>query len=381
MKAREFHCSACGSVYPPDELVWRCTCGSHLDVDLGEGLSREDVDLGEPSLWRYRAAFESSESRPAIYFGEGLTPLAPASWAGLDVSFKLDYLFPSGSFKDRGTAVMMNRLRELGVRSVIEDSSGNGGASIAAYSAAAGIQCDIYVPGHTSEAKVVQTRTYGSRVVKVAGTREETATAAQDAAAATGRFYASHNWHPLFIEGVKTVAYEIWEQLGYRAPDNVIAPAGFGSNVLGLYRGFTELLARGQVDRIPRIFAAQAANCPGIYSAWTGSGVVEPSPTVAEGIATVRPVRLAEILLALKESQGQAVAVTEEAIVAAIRELGRNLGLYVEPTAAVSAAALSQLAHSGEIRQGEVTVALLTGNGLKATDGIARLDLNELGEA
>jgi threonine synthase len=177
------------------------------------------------------------------------------------------------------------------------------------------------------------------------------------------------------------VAYEIWEQLGYRAPDNVIAPAGFGSNVLGLYRGFSELRARGQVDRIPRIFAAQAANCPGIYSAWTGSGIVEPSPTVAEGIATVRPVRLAEILLALKESQGQAVAVTEEAIIAAIRELGRNLGLYVEPTAAVSAAALSQLAHSGEIGQGEVTVALLTGNGLKATDGIARLNLNELGEA
>jgi threonine synthase len=381
MKAREFRCSACGSVYPPDELVWRCTCGGHLDVEQGEGLSREDIDLGEPSLWRYRAAFESSDVRPAIYFGEGLTPLAPASWDGLDVSFKLDYLLPSGSFKDRGTAVMMNRLRELGVRSVIEDSSGNGGASIAAYAAAGGIQCDVYVPGHTSQGKVVQTRTYGSRVVKVEGTREETATAAQDAAAASGKFYASHNWHPLFVEGVKTVAYEIWEQLGYRAPDNVIAPAGFGSNVLGLYRGFSELLARGQVDRIPRIFAAQAANCPGIYAPWTGGGFVEPLPTVAEGIATARPVRLEEILRALKESQGQAVALTEEAITAAVRDLGQDLGLYVEPTAAVSAAALRQLAHDGEISRGDVTVALLTGNGLKATDGIARLNLDELGRA
>jgi threonine synthase len=381
MKAREFHCSACGSVYPPDQLVWRCTCGGHLDVALSEGLSREDIDQSEPSLWRYRAAFESSGSRPAIYFGEGLTPLAPASWAGLDVRFKLDYLFPSGSFKDRGTAVMMNRLLELDVQSVIEDSSGNGGASIAAYAAAGGIQCDVYVPGHTSAGKVVQTRTYGSRVVMVEGTREQTATAAQDAAAASGKFYASHNWHPLFIEGVKTVAYEIWEQLGYRAPDNVIAPAGFGSNVLGLYRGFSELLARGQVDRIPRIFAAQAANCPGIYSAWTGSGFVEPSPTVAEGIATARPVRLEEILRALRDSHGQAVAVTEEAIAAAVRELGRDLGLYVEPTAAVSAAALRQLAHDGEISTGEVTVALLTGNGLKATDAIARLNLDELGRA
>jgi threonine synthase len=375
MKARTYRCSACGSEYPPDELVWRCTCGSHLDVDQSEGLSREDIDLGEPSLWRYRAAFESPDSRPAIYFGEGLTPLAPASWAGLDANFKLDYLFPSGSFKDRGTAVMMNRLREPGVQSVVEDSSGNGGASIAAYAAAGGIQCDVYVPGHTSEGKVVQTRTYGSRVVKVQGTREETATAAQDEAAASGKFYASHNWHPLFIEGVKTVAYEIWEQLGYRAPDNVIAPAGFGSNVLGLYRGFSELLARGQVDRIPRIFAAQAANCAGIYSAWIGSGFVEPSPTVAEGIATARPVRLQEILRALTETQGQAVAVTEEAIAEALRDLGRDLGLYVEPTAAVSAAALRQLAHNGEISRGDITVALLTGNGLKATDGIARLNL------
>jgi threonine synthase len=347
-------------------------------VAPGEGLNREDIDLGEPSLWRYRTAFEAPGSRPAIYFGEGLTPLVPASWAGLDVSFKLDYLFPSGSFKDRGTAVMLNRLRELGVRSVIEDSSGNGGASIAAYAAAGGIRCQIYVPAHTSEGKVVQARTYGSRVVRVEGTREETATAAQAAAGDT--FYAGHNWHPLFVEGVKTVAYEIWEQLGYRAPDNVIVPAGFGSNVLGLYRGFRELLARGQVARIPRIFAAQAANCPGIHAAWAGDGVVEASPTIAEGIAAARPVRLEEILRALEESHGQAVALTEEAIIAALGDLGRDIGLYVEPTAAVAAAALRRLARDGEIGRGEVTVVVLTGNGLKATEGIRRLNLDGPGQ-
>lgn len=365
-------CSSCGNTYAPTALVWRCDCGSYLDVAPGAGLTRNDINRDEPSLWRYQKALHLAGSRPSVYFGEGLTPLVPGQWGGQEVLFKLDFLFPSGSFKDRGTALMINRLAELGVKSVLEDSSGNGGASVAAYSAAAGIDCRIYVPAYTSEGKVVQTRTYGSEVVKVPGTREDTSRAAE--AAAEERFYASHNWHPLFIEGVKTVAYEIWEQLGYRAPDNVVAPIGFGSSVLGLYRGFKELLAAGQVERLPRIFACQAANCAPIHSLFTtGNAHIEAQPTAAEGVACVKPIRLLEIMRALKESGGQTVALSEAAIAKGLQDLAAARGLFVEPTSAVAPAGARALLEAGVIRPGEVTVVLLTGSGLKATEKIAGL--------
>lgn len=374
MSQRKYVCPACRSVYPTTELIWRCSCGSYLNIEAAPGLSPQDIDREELSMWRYRAVLEAPDAHPRIYFGEGLTPLVSKPWAGANVNFKLDYLFPSGSFKDRGTAVMMNRLLELGVESVVEDSSGNGGASIAAYAAAGGIDCNVYVPEGTSDGKVVQTRTYGARVVQVPGNRQDTATAAQKAAADNGHFYASHNWHPLFVEGVKTVAYEIWEQLDFSAPDNVVAPAGFGSNVMGLHRGFLELRDAGQIDRLPRIFAAQAANCAAISDTWFGRSF-KHSPTVAEGIASQGPVRMPEILRALEESGGRPVPVSEELIVGALADLGRNLGLFVEPTAAVSAAVARELIESAEIGPEEVTVAILTGNGLKATAGIAELGL------
>lgn len=365
-------CPSCSSVYAPDALVWRCACGSYLDVAPGPGLTPAEIDGDEPSLWRYRKALHLAGSRPPVWFGEGMTPLVRGEWGGRSVLFKVDYLFPSGSFKDRGSAMMINRLAELGVQAVMEDSSGNGGASVAAYCAAAGIDCRIYVPAYTSEGKVVQTRTYGAEVVKVPGTREDTAKAAEGAAAE--RFYASHNWHPLFIEGVKTVAYELWEQLGFRAPDNVVAPIGFGSSVLGLYRGFKELLAAGQIERLPRMFACQAANCAPVHALFTtGSPDVEPQPTAAEGIACARPLRLPEIMRALQEGGGQTVAVTEAEIAAALHDLARGRGFYVEPTTAACAAGARRLLESGAMGPDQVTVVLLTGSGLKATDKIAAL--------
>lgn len=365
-------CSSCGKTYDASALVWRCGCGSHLDVAPGAGITRDEINRDEPSLWRYRKALHLAGSRPSVYFGEGLTPLVSGQWGGEEVRFKLDFLLPSGSFKDRGTALMINRLAELGVKSVLEDSSGNGGASVAAYAAAAGIECRIYVPAYTSAGKVIQTRSYGAELIKVPGTRVDTSRAAE--AAAQEHFYASHNWHPLFIEGVKTVAYEIWEQLGYRAPDNVVAPIGFGSSVLGLYRGFKELLGAGQVERLPRIFACQAANCAPIHSLFaTGSAHVEPRHTVAEGIACLNPIRLPEIMRALKESGGQTVAVSEADIARGLQDLAATRGLFVEPTSAVAPAGARALLDAGVIRPGEVTVVLLTGSGLKAAETIAGL--------
>jgi threonine synthase len=189
-------------------------------------------------------------------------------------------------------------------------------------------------------------------------------------------FYASHNWQPFFVEGVKTLAYEVWEQLGFAAPDNLVVPLGYGSNVLGADVGFAELARRGEIARRPRIFGVQAARCAPYAAAFQAGAdrlvPTETAPTIAEGIATAKPTRVAEVLRAVRETDGAIVAVEEADIIEALRELARQ-GLYVEPTSAVAAAGLSRLVSSGAIQRAERTVLVLTGSGLKASATIGEL--------
>jgi threonine synthase len=189
-------------------------------------------------------------------------------------------------------------------------------------------------------------------------------------------FYASHNWQPFFAEGTKTLAYELWEQLGFRAPDNVVVPVGYGANVLGCDRGFSELLRNGEIGRTPRLFGIQAANCAPYHAAFS-AGVehfvpVPVSPTIAEGIASSKPTRMREVLAPVRGSGGEIVAVTEDEIVRALGALAK-MGFYVEPTSAAAAAGLSRLIARGTIRKGENIVLVLTGSGLKASESIGRL--------
>src|ERR1700753_3115570 len=177
----------------------------------------------------------------------------------------------------------------------------------------------ILAPSSTSPAKTVQMRAHGATVELIPGTRQATADAAVARSAAV--FYASHNWHPFFLQGTKTLAYELWEDLGFRAPDNVITPCGAGSNVLGCEIGFSELLRAGQIDTMPRIFAAQPANCAPIAAAFiAGSDMpvtTEIAPTIAEGTAIAQPIRLAEVLGTLRETRGGAVMLSEAEIAGA----------------------------------------------------------------
>jgi threonine synthase len=369
MTQAHYLCPACGTAIPASRAVWRCDCGSHLNLAPGQGMNRGEINAADASLWRYRAALALG-GPPRVSLGEGWTPLVMRDWDGASIYFKLESQMPTGSFKDRGTAVMLNHLLEVGVGPIHEDSSGNAGSSIATYAAAAGILCRIFVPETAPRGKVVQIAASGAAVEAIPGTRQ----AVTDAAlAATGdSFYASHNWQPFFIEGTKTLAYELWEQLGFVVPDNVLVPTGYGSNILGLERGFDELIRRGEIDRMPRLFALQAANCAAFAAAWSGNAGFLPQPTMADGIATVKPVRTAEVLAALRRSNGGVVAVPEEAIAPALLRLGR-LGLYVEPTSATVGAALSRLLADGAIHPGETTVAVITGHGLKAADKIAEV--------
>jgi len=181
-------------------------------------------------MWRYRAAIRLS-APPLFTLGEGWTPLVPASFAGTGVLMKMEPLMPSGSFKDRGTAVMLNALFQAGVRSVLEDSSGNAGASIATYAAAAGMECRIFVPEATAAPKVVQIAAAGAEVRRIPGSRQDVADAALEVAETI--FYASHNWEPHFLEGTRTLAFELWEQLGFAAPDAVVAELTGGRELSG----------------------------------------------------------------------------------------------------------------------------------------------------
>jgi len=234
----------------------------------------------------------------------------------------------------------------------------------------------IMAPDSTSPAKTVQMRAHGASVELVPGTRQDTSDAA--VRRAKDVFYASHNWHPFFLEGTKTLAYELWEDLGFRAPDNVIVPCGAGSNVLGCEIGFSELLRAGAIERVPRIFASQPENCAPIAQAFLRGVAGEPSvpapvrPTIAEGTAIARPIRLEEVLAALRSTAGGAVTSTEAEIAKATFDLAK-LGLYVEPTSAQVASAFAKLLASGTIASHETTVLVLTGSGLKATPRISEL--------
>jgi threonine synthase len=369
------HCAVCGTDHAADRPLWRCPCGGSLDLGPGRGFRRGEIAAGETSLWRYRTAL-ALRGPPRISLGEGWTPLIARIWGGVEVRFKLESQMPTGSFKDRGTAVMINHLAELGVGPIHEDSSGNAGASIAAYAAAAGIPCRIYVPASAPRGKIVQIAASGAEVVVVPGSRDDVTKAALAEAETGARFYASHNLHPFFIEGTKTLAFELWEQLGFRVPDNILVPTGYGSNILGLERGFDALERGGETARLPRLFAVQAENCAAFAAAWQAGAhdyvPFAPHQTVADGIATVRPVRTAQVLAALRRSRGGVVAVGEAEIAASLQALCR-MGFYVEPTAATVGAALTHLIEDGTIRPHETTIAVLTGHGLKAADRIGEL--------
>jgi threonine synthase len=356
-----------GDTYPLTEARWRADNGHYLNLAPGPGLTRRDIDGARHSVWRYaRALLIGAEH--AVSLGEGGTPLLDGEWHGAPVRYKLDFMMPTGSFKDRGTTVLVSYLKSRGVTRVLEDSSGNAGASLSAYAAAAGLTCRILVPETASYPKIAQIAACGADVVTIRGSRQDVAEAALRQSAEI--FYASHNWQPFFVEGTKTLAYELWEQAGFRAPDNVVVPLGYGSSVLGAERGFAELVRSGEIGRRPRLFGVQAAGCAPFAAAFR-EGVehlvpTEIRPTVAEGIATPRPTRVVEVLRAVRDTGGTIVAVEEAEIVHALRELARR-GLYVEPTSAAAAAGLTRLLASGTVRPQEYTVLVLTGSGLKAS--------------
>jgi threonine synthase len=363
-------CQSCGATFPLNDPRWRCGCGGLLEVRFRARFDKEKILRRKATMWRYREALPVDDDAHVVSFDEGMTPIVPADLGPGTLLLKLEQLFPTGSYKDRGASVLISKAKEMGVARVVEDSSGNAGCAIAAYAARAGIECEILVPDSTSPGKLAQILLYGAALRRVPGSREDTANAAF--AAAEGTYYASHSWNPFFFQGTKTFAYEVWEQLDFRAPDALLLPAGNGTLLIGSYIGFRELKENGLVDRMPRHIAVQAENCAPLLAMFRDNlsavPAIETRETIAEGVAIAAPVRGKEIVDIVRETGGEVLAVSDEEVEKALIVLGRK-GFYVEPTSALPVAAY--LKYPG-VRSGSV-VAPLTGHGLKATEKMQRI--------
>jgi len=327
-------------------------------------------DLRGRGVWRYAPFLPRVEP---VSLGEGGTPIVESARVGrglgVELLFKLEGSNPTGSFKDRGATVLVSVLREFGVRRVADDSSGNAAAALAAYVARAGMEVVLFVPAHASPKKLAQMRAYGAAVTLVPGPRSAATRALKDEASGGDLVYASHNESPYFIQGLKTLAYELYEDLGYEVPDHVVVPLGGGGLFLGLCLGFRELVELGWIERGPRISVVQAEACAPVVRAWElGEEApvrLDPVPTVAEGVCIADPPRGREILHALRDCGGAAVAVGENEIEEAREELAVAEGIYVEPTSALVLSGLKRLMRREVVKKSETVVLLLTGSGLK----------------
>ena len=363
----EVTCLNCGRPYPEQGAPYACPkCGGLFDVSKPWNFDPAQVDRSQPGLWRYRHTFELPEDSAPVSLGEGITPLVWCGVLGRQVAFKAEYLNPTGSFKDRGTSPLVTFLKSRGIDVAIEDSSGNAGASFAAYAARAGIKASVYVPASSSGPKRKQIEAYGATLFPIPGSRTDVSEAVKKAAG-TGTTYASHAYLPFNLPGYATAAYEIFEQLG-AIPAAVVTPAGQGGLFLGLSRGFDALRRAGLTLDLPRMIGVQARACAPLWAMSTmGPKALEfvtEGNTLAEGIKTRFPLRGDAILQAAESSGGSFVVVDEADILRGRDELAAQ-GFYVEPTSAVVWSALEQILPGCP----DPVVVMLTGSGYKAAIG------------
>jgi threonine synthase len=360
----EILCTNCQRPYPEQDIPYRCpSCGGIYDYASSLSYDPDKIEPNLPGIWRYRHNFGLPVDAPIIHLGEGNTPLVWVEAYNKQVAFKLESLNPTGSFKDRGSAPLVSFLKSRGAVTAVEDSSGNAGASFAAYAVRAGIRARIYMPDSTSGPKRRQIEAYGAEVVRIIGPRSNAADAVRRATDA-GAVYASHAYLPFNLPGYATVAYELVEQLG-QAPGTVISPVGQGGLLLGITRGFAALMQANCITNIPVLVGVQARACAPLWALFAygqaGLALVSEETTLAEGVQVSHPLRGDLLIRTVESSRGLFVAVNEEDILPGRDELTHR-GLYVEPTSAIVWNGLKQVV----TKVPEPIVVLLTGNGLKS---------------
>lgn len=361
----QYICSKCGHMEEVTTRKAKCECGGLWKLDYAPPkFDLERVDKDTWGMFRYREFMPVEGSHwKAITMGEGMTPIVRLDE---DVLLKMDYYMPTLSFKDRGAAILIAHCKAIGVDSVVQDSSGNAGNSVAAYCGKAGISCEIFVPEGTSPKKITMIKAHGARVNVVSGNREACAKACRDKVDKEGIYYASHVYNPFFYEGTKTYIYETFEQL-HRIPEYIFIPTGNGTLFIGAMKALEHLLESGSIDKMPHIVGVQSERCNPLEQA-VRCGAKKPAevvsvPTLAEGIAIGEPMRGEEILSYIYKYGVEMQTVPEEEILSAREALARK-GVFCEHTTAGTYAAY--LAYCRE--HGKVSDVLIPmcGAGLKS---------------
>lgn len=368
-------CPRCEAPAAGDKAGVCSRCGTVVDLvmDLTSVPSLAEIRRrAERSIWKWRELLPIQEPAAIVSLGEGYTPLIEARRLGERLGIprlyvKNDGLLPTGSLKDRVNALAVSRGREMKVPLVATPSTGNAAASLAAYAAAGGLSCIVFVPEGTAPAKVAQARICGARVVAVRGAFDTVAALARQAIELFG-WYSTLSDNPWRNAGHKSYGYEVLDQLG-EVPDWMIHPEASGGAVAGTWKAFGEMQELGWVGRKPRMVAAQADAAAPLVRAWekglTDVEPVTPGPTVAEAIRVGQSRLGWQCLAALRDAGGTAVAVADDEILEAQRLLAALEGVFAEPAGAVSIAAARRLRQSGAIGSKESVVAVVTGHGLK----------------
>jgi threonine synthase len=360
----EINCTSCGRA-SENLLNFKCPhCGQPLDTQLSFKFETAKTRIHDYSVWRYAKFFPYIKETDSITLGEGWTPLVKFS---KNAYFKLEGSNPTGSFKDRGSTMLISALHKLVKKAggyISEDSSGNAGASIAAYAAHAELKVKIYVPENVSGPKFNQIRFYGAEVAKVSGDRSKVAEEAQKPE--KKKFYVGHILHPLFRDGIRSLSYEIAEQLDWRVPERIYMPVSAGTLLLGVISGFRHLVDSDVIKAMPKIVACQTRQVSPLYHRFKNLHYTVPKriTSIADALVSVNPPLLESMVKSLMEANGDVVIVEEKEILDAFTELARQ-GFFVEPSSAVAYAAYRKQLIEKEITEDDNALIILTGTGLK----------------
>jgi threonine synthase len=370
------YCTNCMRLYPDQGIPYRCqSCGGLFDYSEPWKYDQGQIDYTRPGIWRYSHTFGVAENSPQVTLGEGNTPLIWLRMSGINgeysnVGLKCEHINPTGSFKDRGSALIASFLLSRGIKQALEDSSGNAGASFAAYAARAGIAAKVYIPESASGPKRDQIEAFGAELVSIPGSRSNASEAVRNEIDAHSHglliAYGSHAYLPVNLPGYATISYELVDQIN-GIPGTVIVPVGQGGAFIGIARGFQALMEAGRINQMPLLVGVQAQACAPIWAIlkYGRSGLVLTSEgqTIAEGIRIRYPLRGDEVIHMVEKYGWVILAIPEDDILSGQAELARH-GFFIEPTSAVIWEATKQLIGKAP----EPIVAILTGSGMKTRE-------------
>ena len=383
-------CRECGAEYELQATHVCEMCFGPLDVifdyaALKKRVTRERIEQGPPSMWRYRDLLPIEDSTPVVSLGEGFTPLVKAERLGAELGLRNLYLKnesmnPTNSFKDRVVSVAISWARANGFETIACASTGNLANAVAAYSARAGLECFVFIPFDLEPAKVVSISVFDPNVVAVRGNYDEVNRLCSQLVESTPWAFCNINIRPFYAEGSKTLTFETIEQLGWKLPDEIIIPIASGCQFVRHRQAVQELMDFGLVrgDRVPAFTGAQALGCAPVYNAFnsdTPERVLPVKPdTIARSIAIGNPSDGMYVNRIARATGGVVEAVSEEEIVAGMRLLARTEGIFTETAGGVTIGVLAKLARAGRWNGDEVVVAYVTGHGLKTADVLASVD-------